>query len=158
MVNHRVVRFALRSWRLPTGYAAVQAAIQLEVRNRYHDFKALDFIVDSGATVTTLPASVAQENLISFPEKSMALSINTAMGQERLPVHAGPITARIPDLENRDFIWPCHFVEFQRDQPAGLLGLGGVLNDLRIYFDGTYALEAPYGWVVLEEVGTASEP
>jgi hypothetical protein len=63
---------------------------------------------------------------------------------------------RVPGLEGREFIWPCHFVEPQGRPPAAALGLAGVIQDLRIIFDGTYALEARYGWLVLEELTPAT--
>jgi hypothetical protein len=59
---------------------------------------------------------------------------------------------RIPGIEGREFIWPCHFVRDVGSTSPGLLGLPGVLDDVRIIFDGAYSLEAPHGWLIVEEV------
>ena len=48
------------------------------------------------------------------------------------------------------FHWSCHFVEPPHAPYMALLGLDGVLNDLRLTFDGTYSLENPYGVLILE--------
>jgi hypothetical protein len=56
----------------------------------------------------------------------------------------------MPGLHGWTFDWPCHFVAHQGPPPKAVLGLAGVLDDLRIILDGTYALEAPYGWLILE--------
>jgi hypothetical protein len=41
-------------------------------------------------------------------------------------------------------------VEHQGPPPKAVLGLAGVLDDLDIHLTGRYALEAPYGWLILE--------
>jgi hypothetical protein len=56
----------------------------------------------------------------------------------------------VPVLASRIFYWDCHFVEPPHAPYMPLLGLEGVINDLRMIFDGTYSIECPYGQLVLE--------
>jgi hypothetical protein len=65
-------------------------------------------------------------------------------------VRLGKIGVRVPELTSRMFHWNCHFVEPPHAPHMALLGLEGVLNDLRLIFDGTYSLENPYGVLILE--------
>jgi hypothetical protein len=129
----------------------------VRARNRHHEFKEIEFQVDSAANVTTIPIATAEAKRLPIPTNVIELEARTAVGKVRQRVHAGRLTVRVPGLVGREFVWPCHFVEAQGEPPPALLGLAGVLDDLRIPFDGTYALEAPYGWLVLEE-RVAAEP
>jgi hypothetical protein len=154
----RSVRKPLRAKRLSTGYIAVQGAIELEIRTREHRFEALEFIVDSGSNLTTIPVSVAKKYRLSLPARSIPLKIRTAAGSVARQVFAGQITARIPGLPGRDFTWPCHFVAGPVNESGHLLGLSGIVNDLRLIFEGTYSEDAPYGWLILEELAARSGP
>jgi hypothetical protein len=124
----------------------------LEIRTRRHEFRTVDFLLDSGANVTAIPTSAARDWDIPFSHKAIELEVRTALGRARQVVHPGDITVRVPGLEGREFIWPCHFVEHAGSPPSPVLGLAGVLQDLRIIFDGTYSQDAPYGSLILEEL------
>jgi hypothetical protein len=127
--------------------------LTLSVRTRPRVFKELEVRVDSGAAVTTISAARATDLGIPFPRKAVDLTLETATGKVRQRRHLGRLAARVPGLDGREFNWPCHFVEHADDSPPrAALGLTGVIDDLRITLDGSYALEAPYGWLVLEEV------
>jgi hypothetical protein len=130
---------------------ALQGAITLEVRNRHHGFESIEFIVDSGANITTIPISSARDRNLALPKRVFTLGVNTAAGPATQEVRAGRITVRVPGFSGRDFSWPCHFVADKDRELKALLALTEVIEDLRIDFDPTYALEAPHGWVVLEE-------
>ena len=92
----------------------------------------------------------AREMDIPIPGNTIEINVETAAGSIRQIRHAGRIQGRIPGLHGWGFDWPCHFVVHKGTPPKAVLGLAGVLNDLRITLDGTYALEAPYGWLILE--------
>ena len=50
------------------------------------------------------------------------------------------------------FDWP---VLFRVNAPIGvppLLGLGGIVKTCRWILDGTYALDSPYGYLILEDI------
>jgi hypothetical protein len=152
MAGKRTVRRPLDATRLVTGFTALKAVIQLQVRDQRRRFQPIDFLVDSGTNITTLSVADAEDALIPFPAQTVVLAVRTAVGEVRQRVHPGYLTVRVPGLAGREFVWPCHFVEQRGVPPTAALGLGGVLNDLRIILDGTYALEARHGWVVLEEL------
>lgn len=155
----RSVRTPLESKLLPTGYTGLRAEVELQVRTRLHRYAVLLFTVDPGSNVTTIPVSVAKDYELFLPEKSIPCQIKTATGLAIRQVRAALITVRVPGLDGRDFMWPCHFVDAAAgDDLNPLLGLGGVLNDLRIIFDGTYAQEAPYGRLILEELLSRAAP
>lgn|SRR5262245_21129230 len=152
MVGGRIVRQPLAGARLPTGFVGVKARIELLVRSRFGTFEPLRFQVDSAANVTSIPVTRARNSRIAIPAKTIEINVRTSAGTVRQRVHPGRITVRVPGLPGGDFSWPCHFVEQAGDVPTALLGLSGVLDDLRITFDGRYSADAPYGWLVLEEV------
>jgi hypothetical protein len=151
VVSRRTVRWPLRWALLPSGITAVKGIIPLLVRNRLNHFDSIDFLVDSGANVTTIAVTDARNARIPFPAQSINLTVRTAAGNLRQRVHPGTLSVRVAAFPSRQFLWPCHFVEHSGAGPRAVLGLAGVLRDLRLIFDGTYSLEAPHGWLVLEE-------
>jgi hypothetical protein len=142
----------LEARRLPTGFTALQARLLLEVRNRFHQFEPIPFIVDPGSNITTIPLQIAQECQLSLPARTFVLEVQTSGGLVRQRLRPDKITVRIPTLAARDFYWPCHFVEEEGAKLKPALGLAGILDDLRLIFDGAYSLEAPHGCLIIEEV------
>jgi hypothetical protein len=110
----------------------------------------VEFRVDTGSDVTTLSVAKARELGLSVPRKAIEFNVEAATGQVRQVRHPGRIQGKVFGLDGWDFDWPCHFVEHQGPGPKPLLGLAGVLDDLRIGLDGSYSLESPYGWLHLE--------
>src|SRR5207244_6551464 len=122
----------------------IPARISLAIRTRLQELRELPFVVDSAAALTSIPISTAAELGMIIPRQSIEFTLETATGPARQFRHPGRIQGRIPGLEAWAFDWPCHFVVHRGAAPKAVLGLGGVLNDLRITRDGTYALDAPY--------------
>jgi hypothetical protein len=133
-----------------TGEITVKAVLPLLVRTARGRFKPLDFLVDTGSSVTTIAVTKAERAGIVVPNKSLELDVQTGAGPLIQRRHPGHITVQVPGLEGWQFVWPCHFVEYEARPPIAALGLAGVLNDFRLTFDGSYALDAPYGWLILE--------
>ena len=152
MVTERKSRWALQWTHIATGIRGLQAPLRLEIRTRHHDFRTVDFLMDSGAKVTSISAAAARDWHIPFSQKAIELELRTVLGRVRQRVHPGQITVRIPGLEGREFTWPCHFVEHKGSPPPQVLGLAGILQDLRIIFDGAHTQDAPYGCLILEEL------
>lgn len=133
-----------------TGEMTVKAEVRLMVRTVSGRFEPLDFLVDPGANLTAISVARARRRDLAIPARTVALSVNTAVGTVIQHVHPGRITVQIPGIDGT-FSWPCHFVEHGPGiDPMPQLGLSGVLNDLRLTFDGTYALDARYGVFHLE--------
>ncbi len=68
------------------------------------------------------------------------------------------IRAQIPGLGNTEFVFPCYFIGDPlapiptSNKAPNLLGLSGVVDKVRITFDGEAKPAAPYGIVILEEM------
>jgi hypothetical protein len=147
-----MLRVPLQAVRIPaTGETAVKPFLRLLVHTGQGDFTPLRFLVDSGSSLTTIAVSRANTLGLIVPEKVVTLNVQTAVGRIQQRRRPGRITARVPGLPGRQFFWPCHFVEDAGGSPPiSALSLTGVIDDLRITFDGSYSLEARYGWMLLE--------
>ena len=76
-------------------------------------------------------------------------------------VRAGPLRARIEGLDATEYVFPCYFIgdpnaaADRRNRPMfprNLLGLTGVVEQIRIHFDGTPTLGCPHGTLVIEKI------
>ena len=62
-------------------------------------------------------------------------------------------TAVAPRLDATEYVFPCYFLgdpNARPVRPRNLLGLTGVINQIRLTFDGTSPLVAPSGVLVVE--------
>jgi hypothetical protein len=152
MVDARRVRIPLEGKFIETGARAIQAKLKLLVQTSKPGFESVDFIVDPGCGITSIPRVAAEEWGIPIPSKDKikVINVRTSTGSNKQRVRLGKIGVRVPGLTSRMFHWSCHFVEPPHAPYMALLGLEGVLNDLRLIFDGTYSLENPYGVLILE--------
>ena len=91
-----------------------------------------------------------------MPRKAAAGAIHKQTGLE---IRAGLLQARIVGLDGTDFTFPCFFLGDPDVPPSGvqtatpprkLLGLSGVVDKVRIVFDGTPTPSALYGNLILE--------
>ncbi len=109
----------------------------------------MEFVFDSASAVTTIPVAQATKVGLLIPQKRIALSIASVSGEIRQLRRPARIQGRIQSPSGWDFDWPCHFLE-GNGLGVNILGLAGVLDDLRVTLDSTYSLEAPHGWLILE--------
>jgi hypothetical protein len=147
-----MLRQPLTRTRFSTGLYGLKAVLHFLVRSKYHEFVPLDFLVDSGANITTVSVALAKRYGIPVPKRVVAVEVRTSAGIVRQYVHPGNLTLRVPGFSGRVFVWPCHYAELPANQDCILLGLSGVIDDLRIVFDGAYSVDAPYGSCIIEEV------
>jgi hypothetical protein len=152
MVGAPQARIPLEGRAIETGARVIQAKLKLLIQTSKPGFALVDFIVDPGCGITSLPRIVAEQRGIPVPSdvNIKTINIRTAAGSSKQRVRLGKIGVRVPALASRTFFWGCHFVEPPHSPHMALLGLKGVLNDLRLIFDGTYAIENPYGVLILE--------
>jgi hypothetical protein len=72
-------------------------------------------------------------------------------GQE---VRAGLLRVRIVGLGPTVYDFPCYFIVDPivppPSQPRNLLGLTGVVNEIRLGFDGARSIGAPHGSLIVE--------
>lgn len=153
MVAERVLRVPLE-WYKVGGVAEtlVRPVLRLSVRVGPRRFKDLTVLVDSACPLTTIPVAEAQRIGLAIPQRVIDLTLNTATGPARQRRHPGRIQGRIMGLRGWEFDWPCHFAEHHGPPPWPQLGPVGVIDDFRLALEGTYALEAPYGWLIVERL------
>ena len=136
------------------------AELDVHVKDNAGQWKADTFLVDSGSEMTTMPAWLATRLDLPMPRKATPGAIHRQTGLE---IRAGLLRARIVGLAGADFTFPCFFLGDPDTPPTGsgsgsgnlprkLLGLSGVVDKMRIIFDGTPTPSAVYGNLILETV------
>jgi hypothetical protein len=141
-----------------TGDIALRAELTLRIKTNSQSWEPVDFLVDPGTEMTTLPAARAKQLGIPFPKKPVSRLGITGRNAE---VRAGLIRARVDGMDPTEYVFPCYFIgdpdaPFDPIQPPkfprSLLGLSGVVDKIRILFDGTPTPTAPHGLVVIEKI------
>jgi hypothetical protein len=132
-----------------TGEVVLRAELELAVKTNRGTWEEMTFLVDSGTEMTTMPAARAKKQDLPMPGTPV-LGL-TFQGQE---VRAGLLRVRVIGLVTTEFVFPCYFLGdpdgIVSQQARNLLGLTGVIQQLRLGFDGTPTIHAPYGRLVVE--------
>ncbi len=133
-----------------TGDDVLHAELTLELKTNRGTWEEFAFIVDPGTEMTTMPAELARMNDLPIPRQPVrGLSFR---GQE---VRRGLLRARIPGLDSTEYAFPCYFLGAPHApivDPKNLLGLTGVVNQIRLIFDGTPSISARYGQLIVEKI------
>jgi hypothetical protein len=132
-----------------TGDLVLHADLNLEVKTDRGTWENVAFRVDSGTEMTTMLASDAKIRKLPIPSRPVPGP--SLHGQE---VRQGLLLTRIVGMDATEYVFPCYFVgdpDGPRTLPRNLLGLTGVINQIRIIFDGATSLLAPYGVLVVEK-------
>ena len=133
-----------------TGDVVLRAELELELKTNEGTWVTVPFRVDSGTEMTTMPAERAKKRDLPIPKR--AVCGLTFRGQE---ARAGLLRARIVGMDPTEYTFPCYFLGDPNVPPADpkyLLGLTGVVDQVRLMFDGTPALGAPRGVLVVEKI------
>jgi hypothetical protein len=137
-------------WRLrTTGDVAVHGELNLAVKTNRGAWETVLFLVDSGTEMTTMPAEVAKGRDLPIPKRPVP-----GLTFQGLEVRSGLLRARIPGMDATEYLFSCYFLG-EPDTPMAaknLLGLSGVIDQIRLTFDGTPSLNAPYGVLIVEKV------
>jgi hypothetical protein len=133
-----------------TGDFLLRAELVLSLKTSRGNWHDALFLVDSGTEMTTMEASEARRHDLPIPRKPVpGLNLH---GQE---VRAGLLRVRILGLDATEYDFPCYFLgdpNVPRPlQARNLLGLTGVINQVRLCFDGTRSLGAPHGSLIVEK-------
>jgi hypothetical protein len=132
-----------------TGDVVLRAELDLELKTNQGDWESALFRVDSGTEMTTMLAADARNLRLPIPRRPISgLNIQ---GQE---VRAGLLRARIVGMDATEYTFPCYFLgdpNIPSPTPRNLLGLTGVINQVRFTFDGATSLLAPHGVLVVEK-------
>jgi hypothetical protein len=133
-----------------TGDEVMHAELNLEVKTNRDAWEMFRFIVDPGTEMTTMPAELARNRDLPIPKRPVR-GLNFR-GQE---VRRGLQRARIVGLDATEYVFPCYFLgdpNIPMADPKNLLGLTGVIDQVRLTFDGTSSLAAPNGVLIVEKI------
>ena len=135
---------------ISTGDVVLHAELDLEVKTNRGTWETFPLTVDPGTEMTTMPAEVARNRDLPIPKRT--LRGLTFRGQE---VRRGLLRARIVGLDATEYVFPCYFLgdpDVPMADPKNLLGLTGVINQIRLTFDGTSSLAAQNGVLIVEKI------
>jgi hypothetical protein len=129
----------------------LRAAVEVKVRDLSGEWPVLEFVVDSGAGVTSIPWLTATCCGIPIGNQRVRSNLITATGPVQVEAARHTIEIEFVQLPGRTFVIDCEFRAGTDNVPA-VLGIGGnVLRQLDIRFDGRpRPPHAPYGFVVIE--------
>ena len=123
--------------------------LRLHVLTGLHSYEEVCFLVDTGASISVMDWELAELYGIPVQGPTDHLIVNTTGGPVTLWTCGGGVRARVPIWSDRTFDWPCNFVQnFRRGY--SLLGMAGVIRDLRLTIDGTPQPDALYGCLIVE--------
>jgi hypothetical protein len=109
----------------------------------------LTFLVDSGTEMTTMQAAEASKRDLPVPRKPVP-----GLALKDQEVRSGLLRARVVGMDPIEYVFPCYFLGdptlSQPVQARNLLGLSGVVNQLRLSFDGRPYPGARWGILVVE--------
>jgi hypothetical protein len=131
-----------------TGDKVLRGVLALSLRTNQNLWKELPFLFDSGTEMTTMPAAEATRIDLPIPRRPVR-----GMLFRGLEVRAGLLRARIVGMDATEYFFPCYFLgdlTVPPPDPRNLLGLTGVIDQLRLILDGTYTLAAPDGRLIVE--------
>ncbi len=141
-----------------TGDKLLRAELDLLLHDRSGVWKAESFRVDSGAEMSSMPARVAKKLDLPYPAQPVR---GLAHGPSGLAVRIGFIRAQVVGMDGTEYVIPCYFLG-DPDTPvtpnrpatltANLLGLTGVVDKLRLVFDGTPTPGTPLGNLIVEKL------
>jgi hypothetical protein len=135
---------------ISTGDVVLHAELDLEVKTNRGTWETFPFTVDPGTEMTTMPAEEATSSDLPIPRRPVRGL--TFRGQE---VRRGLLRARIVGLDATEYVFPCYFLgdpDVPMADPKNLLGLTGVINQIRLTFDGTSSLAAQNGVLIVEKI------
>jgi hypothetical protein len=142
-----------------TGDVLLRAELELLLKDDSGAWRQQTFLVDSGSEMTTMPAFVAKRLNLPMPRQAASGAVHRQTGLE---IRSGSLRVRIVGMDQTEHAFPCFFLgdpdnPVQPGRPAvarprNLLGLSGVIDQLRIVFDGSPVLNAQYGRLIVEKI------
>ncbi len=131
--------------------ASPRPLLRLHALTGPHSYEEVCFLVDTGASVSVMDWELAELYGIPVQGPADRVVVNTTGGPVTLWACAGAVRVRVPIWPERAFEWPCNFVrDFRRGY--SLLGMAGVIRDLRLTIDGTPQPDALYGLLIVESL------
>jgi hypothetical protein len=131
-----------------TGDVVVHAELALAIKTDRGNWETVTFLIDSGTEMTTMPAADAKNRGLPLPRRPVS-----GLTFQGLEVRSGFLRAQIPAMDATEYVFPCYFLGDPNSaavRPRSLLGLTGVINQIRLVFDGTPTPVAQRGVLVVE--------
>jgi hypothetical protein len=137
-----------------TGDLLLRAELNLLLKDASGNWRPETFLVDSGSEMTIMPAYRAGQLGLPMPQQAAAGAAHTQTG---LSIRPGYLRVMVMGMDETEYVFPCFFLG-DPAAPAGrasnaprkLLGLSGVVDKLRISFDGAPTPNAPHGRITVE--------
>jgi hypothetical protein len=133
-----------------TGDVVVHAELITAIKTDRGTWELFPFLIDSGTEMTTMAAGEAKHQNLPMPKQPVS-----ALTFQGLEVRSGLLRAQIPGMDATEYVFPCYFLgdpDARPVRPRNLLGLTGVINQIRLIFDGTPSPAALSGVLVVERV------
>jgi hypothetical protein len=133
-----------------TGDVVVHAELALELKTDRGNWETVTFVIDPGTEMTTMPTADAQNRGLPLPKRPVS-----GLNFQGLEVRSGLLRARIPGMDSTEYVFPCYFLGDPNStpvRPRSLLGLTGVIDQIRLIFDGTPTPVAQKGVLVVEKI------
>jgi len=139
-----------------TGDLLLRAELDLLLKDASGKWRPETFLVDSGSEMTTMPAYRARQLGLPMPQQAAPGATHTQTG---LSIRPGYLRVLVVGMDATEYVFPCFFLgDPAAPPPAGraanaprkLLGLSGVVDKLRIGFDGAPTPYAPHGRLTAE--------
>lgn len=137
----------------------LRAKVELLLKSNGDDWQPENFLVDSGTEMTMMPASLARALDLPMPRHPIPGGLELfGIATE---VRAGLVQARVEGFDATEYVFPCYFIgdsdaaadrQGRTRYPRNLLGLTGVVDQIRVQFDGTPTSLCPYGVLVIEAI------
>jgi hypothetical protein len=132
-----------------TGDEVVRAELAMELKTNQGTWVKVRFLVDSGTEMTTMAAAEAKSLNLPIPKRPVRGL--TFLGHEIRP---GLLRARIVGMDSTEYTFPWDFLG-DPNAPAvklkNLLGLKGVINQIRLTFDEATSPFSPNGVLIVEK-------
>jgi hypothetical protein len=132
-----------------TGDVVLRAELDLELKTDQGTWVTVRFLVDPGTEMTTMRAPEAKKQGLPIPKRPVP-----GLALRGLEVRSGLLRARIVGMDATEYVFPCFFLgdpNVSVPDSLNLLGLTGVINQIRLTFDGPTSLQAPHGVLVVEK-------
>jgi hypothetical protein len=140
-----------------TGDLLLRAEIDLLLKDSSGNWQQARFLVDSGTEMTSMPAAVAKLLGLPMPQHAVPNVLHSQAGVE---FRSGVLRVKVVGMDATEYVFPCFFLgdpnATTAPNPASpasrnLLGLSGVINQLRISFDGDPGPGAAFGYLIVEK-------
>ena len=142
-----------------TGDLLLSAKLELLLKDRVGGWWQESFLFDSATEMTTFPAPLAKLFNLPMPNQAARGIVHNQTGQV---IRSGYLRAQVVGMDGTEYAFPCFFLGDPNAPvstnpgpmtPRKLLGLSGVINQIRLALDGTPGGPgAMYGYLTVEKL------